>query len=339
MVVALIGGFRTPKMVFLGCLFGVAFTGLILGATFSTYDVNAFENPEFNGILEGFPWMMGVVEDSLMAFDDLSAQLENLSENLFMFFQRMEELQGTDFIEGEYRVLHVSDIHNNPASYNLVSRMAKNFQVDLIVDTGDITDYGSPIEAELASQVEGLDTPYVLIPGNHDAPDVIERLAQIEDVYVFENEQVMEVSGFNIAAIPDPASDTTAMRVPSEDVLEDYAADLANEIDASKLSPHIIGAHHPHIANKLQNKTSVVLTGHTHQPGVEVIDDETLVVNAGTTGAAGIRGLEAGGDVPYSLAVIHFNEDRDPLAADLVKVRHLEAGYKIERFVVSEFLR
>ncbi|ACB85055.1 metallophosphoesterase family protein [Natranaerobius thermophilus] len=337
---AIIGGFRTPKYLLTGVGFAVLVTGILMAMTFGTYDIMAFENPEFDGALQAFPWMMGVVEDSLRALDDVSAQLQALSENLFTFFQRIEELQGFDFIEGEYQILHISDIHNNPASYDLVDRMVASFGIDMIIDTGDITDYGSPIEAELASEVSRLPVPYVLIPGNHDSPQVIQRLREIDNVYVVEDQAILEILDFKIAGIADPASESTAMEVPSEEVLDDYAKRLAETVEESGEQPDIIGAHHPHIARQLE-LAPTILTGHTHLPEVEIVenDDPILVSNAGTTGAAGIRGIEAGGDIPYSLVVLHFNADKQPIAADLIKVRHLESGYRVERFVVEEYLR
>lgn len=44
------------------------------------------------------------------------------------------------------RLLHVSDIHLNPAAYDLMASVITQFTVAAVVDTGDSTDYGSELE-------------------------------------------------------------------------------------------------------------------------------------------------------------------------------------------------
>ncbi|OWZ83117.1 metallophosphoesterase family protein [Natranaerobius trueperi] len=334
----LISGYRNRDKLLFGTLFPTLVIIALLLLTFFTYDVNAFENPEFDGVLEAYPWVMGVVDDSLRALDDVSLQLQTLSENLFMFFEKVRDLEGLGAIEGDHKVLHVSDIHNNPASLDLVAQIVRNFQVDMIIDTGDITDYGSPLEAELASRISGFNVPYVFISGNHDSPQVIKRLESVENVHAINNKEIIEVLDFKIAGIEDPSADSTAMTVPDESFLDDYAIRLEQLIEEKGVEPDILGVHHPHIAEHFREDIPIILTGHTHRPDVDKEEGE-LIVNAGTTGAAGIRGLEGGADIPYSMAVLHFNRDKKPVAIDLIKVRHLESGYRIERFVVEEYLR
>ncbi len=44
------------------------------------------------------------------------------------------------------RVLSVSDLHLNPAAWDVIRSVTKQFNIDVIVDSGDLTDHGSAPE-------------------------------------------------------------------------------------------------------------------------------------------------------------------------------------------------
>ena len=48
-------------------------------------------------------------------------------------------------------------------------QVVDQFDVDAVLDTGDITDWGSEPENRLITSVGTLDVPYVYIRGNHDS--------------------------------------------------------------------------------------------------------------------------------------------------------------------------
>ena len=67
------------------------------------------------------------------------------------------------------RILHISDIHNNVAAMNFVQELAADFHADAVIDTGDLTDYGLPVEATLSKGLARLPMPYLFVAGNHDS--------------------------------------------------------------------------------------------------------------------------------------------------------------------------
>src|SRR5687767_15987356 len=89
-----------------------------------------------------------------------------------------------------FRVLHVSDIHNNPAAFPFLREVAQQFQVEFIIDTGDLTDFGSPLEATIGREIARLPFPYVIVLGNHDSPTVGTALAQLPNVTVLDGNPV-----------------------------------------------------------------------------------------------------------------------------------------------------
>lgn len=59
-----------------------------------------------------------------------------------------------------------------PAAIEALNALAP--QPDLIIITGDLTDFGRPTEYQhLRAQLDLLNTPYYLMPGNHDSTEVL----------------------------------------------------------------------------------------------------------------------------------------------------------------------
>lgn len=104
-------------------------------------------------------------------------------------------------MEADVLVLHVSDIHNNPVAYNFAAQVVESFDVDLILDTGDLTDWGTALEAEITRRIEALGRPYVFVSGNHDSPQVVQRLLETSHAVVL-GEPVV-IAGLHIAGTGD----------------------------------------------------------------------------------------------------------------------------------------
>ncbi|MCR3922446.1 MAG: metallophosphoesterase, partial [Firmicutes bacterium] len=247
--------------------------------------------------------------------------------------QQVERLEPLGTVEGELKVAHVSDLHNNPAGMDFVRQVVNTFNVQMVIDTGDITDFGTEVEVGLAQPIEEFGIPYIFIPGNHDSPDVITRMKTLANVTVLEEGQI-EVLGLRIAGIADPSSQNSGMVVALEPILDEYADRLQGIIDAEKLPPHIVAAHHPRIASRFLSSVPVILTGHLHQFSIRE-QGESVIINAGTTGAAGIRGLQTVREIPYSLVLLHFTHSEDGelylKAADTIRVFQLQSGFSLER--------
>ncbi|GAA3228375.1 hypothetical protein GCM10020256_40590 [Streptomyces thermocoprophilus] len=57
------------------------------------------------------------------------------------------------------RVLHVSDIHLNPAAWKIISSLVEQYDVDVIADTGDTMDHGTAAENGFLDAVPDLGAP------------------------------------------------------------------------------------------------------------------------------------------------------------------------------------
>ncbi|MGI6097887.1 MAG: metallophosphoesterase family protein, partial [Dethiobacteria bacterium] len=327
---------RVTKDMLWGGLIGLLIFSLALLLAGVTYEIDAFANPEFEGLLSAAPWLLGLVEEAIIAVQNLGVQLQVIAENLLVLFERLETLDPLGVIDGELKVLHVSDIHNNPAAIDFIGQIIRTFDVDLVIDTGDIIDYGTPLEAELASRVANLSVLYVIVPGNHDSPQVIDYLQEAGVNVLLEG--VIEVKGLHIAGIRDPSSKSTSMKVESEEVYKIYAERL-KEIIIDAEEPDLLAVHHPLMAQAFRGDIPVLLMGHTHKNKVEVGKD-FIAINAGTSGAAGVRGLQTETELPYSVVLIYFNfnEQGRPIAtaADFITVFRFQSSFVLERHLLNQ---
>ncbi|NLA27513.1 MAG: metallophosphoesterase, partial [Firmicutes bacterium] len=176
---------------------------LLLGTTLIyPYNISAFDNPRFEGALAAAPQIISLTEQARDTYNALSEHLGVMALSLEEISSQLEHINPLSH-SGEVRVLHVSDIHNNPAAFDFIEKVTDSFQIDLIIDTGDLTDYGSELETELTARMSGLALPYLFLPGNHDSLQSIERLRQEGAIII--GLKPVEVAGLLIAGLADPA--------------------------------------------------------------------------------------------------------------------------------------
>lgn len=308
---------------------------LLLGSTLIyPYQASAFCNPRFEGALASVPWIAELSGQFMDTVNTLTEQAELIAVNIAEISARVEQLHPPPESD-EIRVLHVSDIHNNPVALELIEKIAQSFQVDLIIDTGDLTDYGSSLETELATRLAALPQPYLFLPGNHDTPQSIEMMSRAGARII--GEVPLEVSGLQIAGLADPASSNLNAQIAEESVLLKESDRAAKMLKGSTKTPDIIALHNPLMARSLFGKAPLILAGHTHRAAANFDEKSgTILLNAGSTGAAGVRGLLAPRDNPYTMIVLYFGTPSrsEPrlICADLITIEHFPDSFSLQRF-------
>ncbi len=324
-----------------GSLIGLLTVAVLLTNTYYTYDLKRFQNPQYEGMLKAAPWMIGLVQQSLDTVDTWGEQLRVVTDNLYGLFERMDTLETIGPAgEGDLKVLHVSDIHNNPAAFDFIEQVTRTFGVDMVIDTGDLSDFGTSIELAAMERIRKIDVPYIITPGNHETAAAIRDLQQMPNVKVLAGSTI-QVKGLDIAGIADPAGYANDVKTPDEQLLKKYAGKLTEIIAKAPRKPVVVAVHNNRLARELIGKAQVVLHGHNHRYKIDVID-KTVLINAGTTGAAGFGGLETKKEIPFSVVLLHFRRDGDryrPVSADTIKVSNLQSGFSLERRVFSELYR
>src|SRR3712207_4384657 len=138
-----------------------------LGA--ATWRPEALSQPTYTGLLVNANSLIGSAEDLVARFDAYRASLEDIVANVGTLYSAISALPAPGGTEDTVALLHVSDLHLNPAGFDLVRQVTEQFGIDAVLDTGDITDWGSQPENQLINAVGALEVPYVYIRGNHDS--------------------------------------------------------------------------------------------------------------------------------------------------------------------------
>lgn len=312
---------------------------LLISVAVFSYNPEAFSHAEYEGILEAAPWVFSVLEEEgIGIIEEIGLQFTDIVENISFMQEKMEISTAAEKDSGIINILHISDIHNNPVAFDFIRRITDIYKIDLIIDTGDRVDYGTALEMDfLAQNMDEINVPCIFIPGNHDSPLVVEKLKMSENISVLE-EGIMEMAGLRIAGLADSSSRAAAMTVEGDDLIEDNARKIA-EVVSSADRVDLIAVHNPAYLKYLRNNDHLLLAGHLHTPYVKD-EGNYIEINAGTTGASGIRGIQ-NLDINFSLVLLRmqYSEEKDaysPLSADLIKVKQFPLNYSFERFIFND---
>ena len=164
---------------------------------------------------------------------------------------------------------------------------------------------------------------------------MIARLRRYKNVIV-RTERIYETDGLTIMGWADPAAYDPASLILGDDRQAVAAKELAAYLESSGRKIDLLAVHNRKAAALVEGRVPVILHGHTHQAGVSENGD-SVVVNAGTTGAAGLRGL-ANDAPPYSLALLRFNRVQGEyrlVAVDIIRVYNLHGKFSLERKVIN----
>lgn len=332
-------GTRELKQLLRGAAVGGAVLVVLLGTLLLTYDLHGFERIEYEGIIEAAPWALNLAWEAAGKVEELGERVRSLAGNLYSALERFEDLGQLSLVDTQLVALHISDIHNNPVAYDFVEQVIENFPVNLVLDTGDLTDWGTALEAEVASHIEQLGLPYVFVSGNHESPEVLQRLAAIPNVIII-NGEVRTILGLEIAGVRDLAAEKPLPEPASLEDLNRQAEELNTLWAQEDRRPDIFMVHNHRLARAIQpGLFPVIVFGHSHRPTVDQING-TSYINAGTTGAAGIRGFQSSEPLAYSLALLYFGgrngEELVLKAVDSVFITGLGTSFSLQRTFIDD---
>lgn len=317
----------------LSAAFGCLVFASVLGYGIKTYDINAFREPNYTGVISLAAAIIPEPEELLQRLEQVENQTHSLVGNIRQLFTSVNSLSILGDPEQEddtLKVLLVSDLQSNPVGVEFIKALANKMRVDLIIDAGDLTDFGSPLETHLAEGLMEINLPYVFTPGNHDTADTVEFVKTMPNSIIL-NGQVVDVRGLHILGNADPLSSSTEVIMERQEynqLLEKQAEELMTT--PSDQDVDLVVVHNPSVAKRLAGTYPLIVTGHTHQQSIESLKG-TIILNPGSSGAAGLRGLYADQAVPYSAIILYISPEQGPAAADTIKYDPLSDRFYIER--------
>jgi predicted phosphodiesterase len=277
-------------------------------AAYGTYDPGAFASPTYSGSLSLAPRLIGEVRTATERIDAFRDELRDIVDGAVRVYSTL----GTPGpARGEeIRVLHISDIHLSPLGLSFAQELADEFDVDVVVDTGDLTSFGTDLEEAVLSGVTGFGRPYLFVRGNHDArtlPQAMEAEASNATVL---NGTTVTVAGIRFYGLGHPAFTPDKTSALNDEEIAELARGAGDvillDLEASATPPDVILVHDDRMAEAVAGRAPLVLSGHFHRHGARVVDG-TLFLRAGTTGGAGADVFTEPGGIPLSAEILYFS--------------------------------
>ncbi|MGW3358686.1 metallophosphoesterase family protein [Streptomyces bungoensis] len=296
------------------------------GATaYATWNPKSVLEPKFSGLLSSAPSLVGNARNIVTEFDVYQKELARLVTNVTKLYDVTSTLPAYQPDPSTLRVLHVSDMHLNPASWRIIASLVEQYKVDVIVDSGDTMDHGTAAENGFLDPIKDLGVPYVWVRGNHDSLTTQRYLRRMKNVHVLDNGRTETVAGLRFAGIGDPQFTPDRSTAPGGDAAEQLAGDrLAEALRTQRAAgtpADVAIAHEPVAARRTDGEVPLVLCGHLHHEGTEVLRHGTRLRMEGSTGGSGLRAVEHDYPAPIEASILYFDRDSHRLQAwDAIKL-------------------
>src|SRR3954454_20121281 len=195
--------FRNVRRVAAAGLIALVVTGAGLGLAARTLRAESIAEPRYEGLLVNAPAVVGDARRIADNYGRYADQLQQIVSNVSRLYTTVSALPVYKPAGNTTRILHVSDMHLNPSSWGLIRTVVQTFEIDAVVDTGDMVDWGSSAETGYVSSIPSVGVPYIYVRGNHDSMAIQAAVARQRNAIVLDN-AVTTIDGVTIAGIGDP---------------------------------------------------------------------------------------------------------------------------------------
>jgi predicted phosphodiesterase len=324
-------------------LVGSAFMSAVIGIVgcevlmLATFRPSAFTEPTYSGTLALAPRLIGPVREATDRIEDLRAGLEQIVDGTVRAYST---LQATPIGEDVIRVLHISDIHASPLGMDFAREIARGFDVHMVIDTGDITSFATPVENLIVSRIPEFGRPYVFVRGSHDSLALQSAIAGQPNAFVLDGRAVT-IEGLTIYGLGHPAfTPARGVDVDEEEFAElarSVGAQIAADVEAADDPVEVVAVHDDRMAEAVAGRTPLVISGHFHMTRGLVVNG-SLYLRVGTTGASGAGIFRGLADIPFAAEVLYFSREAEPelLAYDVIEQEPDSGSLTVQRITVSE---
>jgi predicted MPP superfamily phosphohydrolase len=295
------------------------------GATaYATWNPDSVLEPRFSGLLASAPSVVGNARSIVSDFGVYQRELARLVTNVTKLYETASTLPAYQPDPSTIRVLHVSDIHLNPAAWQIVKSLVEQYGIDVIVDSGDTMDHGTSAENGFLDPVRKLGAPYVWVRGNHDShatQSAFDKLARQNggSVHVLDRGRPLNVAGLRFAGWGDPqfTPDRSIVRAGDPEERRDgrrLTRSLRKQRAAGTPVDIAVG-HNPVLVQETDGRVPLALAGHTHHRSNTVLPRGTRLMIEGSTGGGGLRAVEDEEPQKVSASVLYLDRDKHKLQA------------------------
>jgi predicted phosphodiesterase len=305
---------------------------------YASFRPAAFTQPKFSGSLILAHQLLGPVEQATGRLQDFTDELSRIVAGAAKVYGSISTFPGST--TGEIRVLHISDIHDSPLGMAFAGELASSFDVDFVIDTGDITSFGTPAENIITSSIPSFGMPYVFVRGNHDSLGLQEAISRLKNVVVLDGTSTT-IDGLEIYGRGDPAF--TPNKLAALDDAQVAATVRAEsptvdaEVAALPRLPDIVAVHDDRMTQDLAGTIPLVISGHFHVTKSYVVRG-TQYLQVGSTGGAGANVFTEVGGIPLQAQILSFVPGDPPrlIAYDDIQQSPETGSLTVTRHVIQE---
>lgn len=252
--------------------------------------------PKFSGLLSSAPSVVGDARSIVTDFDVYQRELARLVTNVTKLYDATSTLPVYRPDPATLRVLHVSDVHLNPASWQIIGSLVRQYDIDVIIDSGDTMDHGSAVENGFLDPIRDLGAPYVWVRGNHDSRITQMYLERFKNVHVLDDGRAVDVGGLRVAYMGTPSSPRTARSLPRARPPSGWRACGSPPRCATRSRPaRRSTSPSPTSRTRPARRTARFRwssCGHVHHRQNELMRFGTRLKVEGSTGGGGLRALQ-----------------------------------------------
>ena len=318
----------------IGAVAALTAVSMLLAVTWFDFSRSALRDPEYRGALEEAPAVLAAIDRNWGGLQSVPGRLRALASNITELYATVgaDAVGTSEATAGEVRILHISDVHSNPIGLELARGLATGFDIDAIVDTGDLTSFGLPVESRVGQLLEDMPVPYYFVPGNHDTRANRSSIAAFPNVTLLDG-AVADIDGVRVLGVADPA--VTADGEDSDDVANAKRDDQAPLVAArvQRLDPDVLAVSTVRQAVDSLGRVPLVIAGNTHKRSDTTVDG-TRVLTVGSTGATGLGSLTEERKGSYEAEILRFRDGR-LTAIDYVTFAGVGGDFTISRTVVT----
>jgi predicted phosphodiesterase len=345
-LVAMAGALVAALVVFRGrwrpILIAMLSAFLLVGGSevvaYATFRPDAFTQPKFSGSLVLAHQLLGPVEQATGKLQDFTDELSRIVGGAARVYGSINDFPGST--SGEIRVLHISDIHDSPLGMEFARELARSFNVDLVVDTGDITSFGTPAENIITSSIPSFGVPYVFVRGNHDSLGLQEAISRLKNVVVLDG-IATTIDGLEIYGRGDPAFTPNKLAALDDAQVAATVRAASPTVDAEVAAlpraPDIVAVHDDRMTQGLAGTVPLVISGHFHVTKSYAVRG-TQYLQVGSTGGAGANVFTEVGGIPLQAQILSFIPGSPPslIAYDDIQQSPETGSLTVTRHLVRE---
>lgn len=265
-------------------------------SAYATWNPKSVLEPKFSGLLSSAPSVVGNARSIVTEFDVYQRELARLVTNVTKLYDATSTLPAYQPDPGTMRVLHVSDIHLNPAAWHIIGSLVEQYGIDVIIDSGDTMDHGTAAENGFLDPIPDLGAPYVWVRGNHDSRITQAYISRLKNVHVLDDGKAVTLGGLRIAGSGDPQftpdRSIVAQGDPAERMTGIRLASALRDQQRAGTPVDIAVAHNPVAARETDGEVPLALAGHVHHRDTEVLPHGTRLKIEGSTGGGGLRAVQ-----------------------------------------------